>query len=356
MSKVKVAPESNAARARFLRLSRESQWVLLALVVGVSIWTEPALATRPLYLGTLALTLVLVLLVAVTDWFARVTRRRRMFEQASYVVLLSVLIVLAGPTLRVFMFAFALPAALAPLLVGERDGRVVLGVAAIAVLVIAGAAWPSVGRIAPIEAVTAITVMAFVHYLSSELVKAFAGARRHMMALSARDGLTSAHTFTSFMTLAQQVHEQALNYRSPYAVLIVDIDDLRGINERFGYDAGSRAIRLVATAIERLRAADDLIARYDGDKLAILLPQIEGRRVSELAQRIRNVVFATTLNVDTQVVRIKANVGMARYPLEGTTLNELLVKAEADMRLDRAGREPPKGKPVFKRRSGTKSS
>lgn len=347
--------EANATRARFVRLSRVGGWIMLALVAGGSLWSDPELVINALFLGLIGVFVVGVLLVGRTGLFAAEERRRLLLEQTLTVGLLAALILVAGPQMRPLAFVFVLPVGLAPLLIGTRSARAVLGTAMLAAGVIAVAAWPQIGRPVIVEALAAGGLFAFAHYLMAQLVQLFGAMGRRMQSLADRDGLTGAYNFATFGVLADRVHSQAAEIRRPYGLLIVDIDNLKEINERFGYAAGSRAIRLVATTLERLRKPEELMARYDGDKLAVLIPQLEGARAMELAQRIRNVVFATTLNVDTQVVRIKANVGIARYPVDGTTLDHLLVKAEADMRVDRAGREPPKTKPVFKRRSGTKS-
>lgn len=351
----KRAAEANAARARLIRLSRVGSWIMLALVAGGSLWSDPELVVNPVFVGLTVAFVVGVLVAGRTALVTTAERPRLALEQTIAVAVLAALLVVAGPHMRALTFLFVLPVVLAPMLLGLRFARAVLGCAMFAAAVVAAASWTEIGRPVLVEVIAACGLFAIAHYVMAQLVQLFAAVGRSIQSQVDRDSLTGAYNFATFSRLGQRLHERAAETRQPYGVLIVDIDDLKHINDRFGYAAGSRAIRLVATALERSRRPDEFIARYDGDKLAVFVPQLEGSRASELAQRIRNIVFATTLNVDTEVVRIKANVGIARYPIDGTTLDKVLVKAEADMRIDRAGRKPPKHKPVFKRRSGTRS-
>ncbi len=100
-------------------------------------------------------------------------------------------------------------------------------------------------------------------------------------------------------------------------------------------------------------SGDEILGRYSSDKFLLFLPSLQGGRADEAARRIRNVVYSSTMHAASDVVRIKANVGVAKYPVDGISVQALINAADADMRLDREGREPPKEMPVFKRRSGT---
>jgi diguanylate cyclase (GGDEF)-like protein len=176
------------------------------------------------------------------------------------------------------------------------------------------------------------------------------------VASTGRDELTQLPGRHVFLRDAERMHARAVDTRIPYAIELVDINNLRAINDSHGYAAGDRAIVLVAEALQRLRAPEEYLARYDGDKFVLIVPSLEGDRAEDLARRIRSVVFSTTFDVDTEVVRIKANVGIERYPLAGITLTALISAAERDMKLDQQGRERPGTKPVFRRRSGKMSA
>jgi len=153
----------------------------------------------------------------------------------------------------------------------------------------------------------------------------------------------------AFTRLAEQEHDLATRSERQYSVLMVDIEHLKAVNDTYGHEAGSRAVKLVAEALQRLTRSTDLTARYGGDEFVVQLGSADKATAEEVAQRIRNVVFATTLEVDVKIVRIKANVGAATFPENGTSLQAVMTVADRMMYKDKELREPPKGKLIIQK-------
>jgi diguanylate cyclase (GGDEF)-like protein len=135
-----------------------------------------------------------------------------------------------------------------------------------------------------------------------------------------------------------------------YSVLVIDIEHLKTINDTYGHEAGSRAVKLVAEALMRLTRSTDVVARYGGDEFIVLLGGVDKDAADEVAQRIRNVVFATTLEVDVKMVRVKVNVGAASFPDSANNLQAVMAAADRNMYKDKDLREPPKGKLIIQKR------
>jgi S-adenosylmethionine:tRNA-ribosyltransferase-isomerase (queuine synthetase) len=101
----------------------------------------------------------------------------------------------------------------------------------------------------------------------------------------------------------------------------------------------------------RLGAGDVInVLDRDGAATSTALKLIRKQETDEVAQRIRNVVFATTLEVDVKIVRIKANVGAASFPVQGNNLQAVMAAADRNMYKDKDLREPPKGKLIIQKR------
>jgi len=189
-----------------------------------------------------------------------------------------------------------------------------------------------------------------VAFSTSLLVENINTAKHRIRALADRDELTSLYNMRAFARLAEQEHDKASRTDRNYAILMIDIEHLKAINDTYGHDAGNRAVKLVAEALQRLTRSTDMVARYGGDEFIALLGGADKAVAEEVAQRIRNVVFATTLEVDVKMVRLKVNVGAATFPENGNALQVVMTAADRLMYKDKELREPPKGKLIIQKR------
>jgi diguanylate cyclase (GGDEF)-like protein len=203
-------------------------------------------------------------------------------------------------------------------------------------------------------AITGIGVLApfvLVAFSTTLLVDNINTAKSRIRALSDRDELTSLYNMRAFARLAEQEHDVAQRTDRAYSILMVDIEHLKTVNDTYGHEAGSRAVTLVAEALLRLTRSTDVVARYGGDEFIVLLGGGANKEIAdEVAQRIRNVVFSTTLEVDVKMVRIKVNVGAASFPENGNNLQAVMAAADRAMYKDKDLREAPKGKLIIQRR------
>jgi diguanylate cyclase (GGDEF)-like protein len=201
-----------------------------------------------------------------------------------------------------------------------------------------------------IAAVGLLAPFVLVAFSTTLLVENINTAKSRIRALSDRDELTSLYNMRAFARLAEQEHDAASRSDRHYSILMIDVEHLKTINDTYGHEAGSRAVNLVAEALLRLTRSTDVVARYGGDEFIVLLGGADKAVAEEVAQRVRNVVFATTLEVGVKMVRIKVNVGAASFPESGNNLQTVMAAADRAMYKDKELREPPKGKLIIQKR------
>lgn len=132
--------------------------------------------------------------------------------------------------------------------------------------------------------------------------------------------------------------------RQPFAVLMVDLDRFKRVNDTYGHVAGDIVLRAVAETITGQLRAYDSVGRWGGEEFSVLLPQIPDSGACDVAERIRVAVaaLAVTATVDdiTHVIAdLSASVGVACFPGAGTTVDGLVHAADSAMyRAKRAGR------------------
>ncbi|WHT22642.1 GGDEF domain-containing protein [Crossiella sp. CA-258035] len=112
------------------------------------------------------------------------------------------------------------------------------------------------------------------------------------------DWLTGLLTRGGWEDGVTQAHRQALQRARTIALLIVDLDHFKLVNDRFGHQAGDEVLRLVAAVLEESTRATDVVGRYGGDEFLILAPGVNLSGALTLARRICHRVSALTIAHD----------------------------------------------------------
>jgi diguanylate cyclase (GGDEF)-like protein len=336
----------------FARSIAEVEWLLLILVVLYLFIANPALARSPGVLAVLLGFAGFTLLFRYARPFATHTHFKLAFEILVMLAFLTAVLVASGGVQSPLINLYLLPIVAAALALGKRAASLV--VAAVCLC------YPLVGMLTEgleglngqfgIAAIGVLAPFVLVAFSTTLLVDNINTAKHRIRALSDRDELTSLYNMRAFARFAEHEHDVASRTDRAYSILMIDIEHLKAVNDTYGHEAGSRAVNLVAEALLRLTRSTDVVARYGGDEFIVLLSGADKKIADDVAQRIRNVVFATTLEVDVKIVRIKVNVGAAAFPETGNNLQAVMAAADRAMYKDKDLREPPKGKLVIQKR------
>jgi diguanylate cyclase (GGDEF)-like protein len=119
--------------------------------------------------------------------------------------------------------------------------------------------------------------------------------------LAEHDSLTGLHNNRAFMDRYRRATERAVITRQPLAVILVDVDRLKAINDALGHPAGSRALVHVASALRRSKRAADLAARWGGDEFAILLEGADVAAAIRVAEGVMADLRRTAPNVTVTI-------------------------------------------------------
>src|SRR5437764_5733839 len=123
-----------------------------------------------------------------------------------------------------------------------------------------------------------------------------------------------------------------------FALVMLDLDGFKLLNDRFGHAAGDELLCDVAASLEHAIRGQDTVARIGGDEFCVLAPETDGPRTLPLAKRITEAVVGATTGVET----LRASIGVAVFPDDGLTAPALL--HAADERLLNAKRELRSGR------------
>ena len=146
--------------------------------------------------------------------------------------------------------------------------------------------------------------------------------------LSTTDPLTGLRNRRSLHERLDGDLAHAARYGTPLSLLVLDLDDLKDVNDRFGHRAGDAALRRVAEAIRTGSRAVDIGARWGGDEFILLAPSTAGPEALRLAERIRTLAAAESLSGPR---RVSLSVGVATYdPARGPADADALIRAADD--------------------------
>ena len=144
------------------------------------------------------------------------------------------------------------------------------------------------------------------------------------------DPKTGLYNARYFGGVFAEALERARRRRRPLALMMVDLDLLREINNTYGHLAGDRVIRAVAEVFRAHLRIEDVPARFGGEEYSVLLPDTPLDQALEIAERIRREVAAWPIHVETaaEPIRATVSIGVACFPTDGTTQTELIHQAD----------------------------
>ena len=121
----------------------------------------------------------------------------------------------------------------------------------------------------------------------------------------------------------------------PVSLIMIDVDQFKSFNDKFGHVAGDRALSAVAHVLGKQFRPRDLLVRYGGDEFAVLLPGIDEEECMQIAERVRTAVSGSTESSDDSLIQIPIKISMGVAELRNHGGFEALLK-DADAALYRA--------------------
>lgn len=160
-------------------------------------------------------------------------------------------------------------------------------------------------------------------------------ARQQMASLydlANHDGLTNLFNQRYFKDLMERQHERSLRRREPYTLVFIDLDDLKLLNTRYGYDGGSRALHELASAIMGSIRSTDVAVRLGGDEFVVLLHNCEQPAGLEFGNRLCARLKDLRFEVNGRPLSITVSCGVASFPRDGVAWSDLLKLADGALR------------------------
>jgi diguanylate cyclase (GGDEF)-like protein len=179
------------------------------------------------------------------------------------------------------------------------------------------------------------------------LEKAVADRTRELQEANARlerlavtDGLTGVFNHRRFQEQLQGELLRSERHNRPMAVLMVDVDFFKKVNDAMGHPAGDELLRRLAEVLSRDLRQTDMIARYGGEEFGVILPETTKSEAMQVAERMRQAVENRINTPESSwPTRVTVSIGVATFPEDGRTGEQVLTAADQAMYVaKRAGR------------------
>jgi diguanylate cyclase (GGDEF)-like protein len=146
--------------------------------------------------------------------------------------------------------------------------------------------------------------------------------------LASIDGMTGLNNRRNFMELAESEWARFKRYGRPLALLMIDVDHFKSVNDTYGHDIGDEVIRAVADTLQKQKRVPDIAGRLGGEEFALLLPEATLDSAVAAAERLRGLVEAQVIAVDGQHIPVTISVGASAVQTETLGIEELIKQAD----------------------------
>jgi diguanylate cyclase (GGDEF)-like protein len=332
-----LADAPGADRAAYDRILRIVSWAFLlttAVIVGASgLWP----ATTPGIFVLLGLAGGFVLVIHDLLPPAALGPAKYILEGTLALTFATFLVLLTGGHESPFFFTFPLIVGAAALVVRPRATFVLTLAAALGYVV---ATTLGSGAPTPVQLATVgidLTALILLAYVGTVIGREQRRSRDAAIRLSAVDPLTGLFNRAFFFAAIEREIARSARSGRGFCLLMLDLDELKAINDRAGHHAGDAALRAVAETIRGGIRRIDVAARYGGDEFVAVLPETDPTGGWVLAEKIRLGVAAS--QIEGLAARPTVSVGVVAYPRDGATADDLMISADRAMYASkRAGR------------------
>jgi diguanylate cyclase (GGDEF)-like protein len=174
---------------------------------------------------------------------------------------------------------------------------------------------------------------------ASELTVAFKRVKlfQEVERLSEIDGLTGVRRRGAFDRRVADETVRARTFKTTFGLLLLDIDHFKSLNDRYGHPFGDQVLKRIGAVLNASVYETDFVARYGGEEFVVLMPRAEPVGVRRKAEAIRAAIEAESFAAGFEPVKVTVSIGLAHFPRDAATPEELVARADAAMYAAKSG-------------------
>jgi diguanylate cyclase (GGDEF)-like protein len=177
------------------------------------------------------------------------------------------------------------------------------------------------GRVVRMEIATDITER---KNIEEQLIKAKQIAEEQALT----DELTRLCNRRAFFDQGSRIFKQAVRFKHPLSVIMMDVDHFKNINDSYGHSVGDIVLQSIANLFLDMVREIDVVARMGGEEFALILPETDTEKAVNMAERLRQKIEEIVIKHDDGLIQVTASFGISSYVTENDTLESVLNKAD----------------------------
>jgi diguanylate cyclase (GGDEF)-like protein len=147
--------------------------------------------------------------------------------------------------------------------------------------------------------------------------------------LATTDPLTGAKNRRIFLQLFEKELARSQRYKHTFAVLMIDIDNFKDINDRYGHDIGDKVLKLLVSESQDIIRGSDLFCRWGGEEFMVLLPESDIQQAVKIAERLRGNLSEIEIATDNgEFIRFTVSIGMTIVEDKKQSLDDIVKKTD----------------------------
>lgn len=325
--------EAEPVAREYDRVVRIVSWTFLlvtaTVVLATGLWPDSQAAILVL-LGLSALFVLVVHDLLPSDALGAA---KFVVEGSVAITVATLLVALTGGVISPFFFTFPLIVAGAALVVSPQITVALTATAGLGYLLATLLGSPS-GIALPVAAATIginLTALILLAYASMVVAREQRRSRDAAIRLSTIDPLTGLFNRGFFFAALEREIARSARSSRGFCLLMMDLDELKAINDRHGHFHGDRVLRGVGDVVTAGVRRIDTAARYGGDEFVVLLPETDPTGAYVVAEKIRQGVESMVVDLPDRSVVPSMSIGVVSFPEDGSTADELMISADGAM-------------------------
>jgi len=319
----------------FSRTLAEIEWLLLVLVLFYLVVGQVSDDIKPMLIMASCLYGALVIFFQYLNFFKEAKEWKIAFQTWVMIIFISWVIWYTGKLHSPLFNLYLLPVIASAITLGKLVTLLEVGLICAIFLYLKYDACEATENLFSLVDTSNLSMLFFpmvlVAYISTMLAADIQMGFNRLKVISEIDDLTKLFNHRTFKHLSEKMIHHAERRILPVSVLMIDADNLKKVNDRFGHEAGNLLLTNIAQCLTSALRGGDIAARYGGDEFVILLPDCDQDNAILVANRIIDEFKATQIRYQGETIELSASIGVACFPEQGQTIDALLSKADKAM-------------------------